>query len=113
MRTTSRKPNLRRDAMKTLFQTDEAWSSLILRVMLGIVMLPHGAQKLLGWFGGFGFAGTMGFFTQQMHIPAPLAFLAICAEFLGSIGLVLGFLSRVAAFGILCNMLVAVWLGHF
>src|SRR2546422_8196198 len=113
MRTTSRKPNLRRDAMKTLFQTDEAWSSLILRVMLGIVMLPHGAQKALGWFGGFGFSGTMGFFTQQMHIPAPLAFLAICAEFLGGIGLVLGFLGRVAAFGILCNMLVAVWMVHF
>jgi len=55
----------------------------------------------------------MGFFTQQMHIPAPLAFLAICAEFLGGIGLVLGFLGRVAAFGILCNMLVAVWMVHF
>src|SRR5438445_7112263 len=55
--------------MKTLFQTDEAWSSLILRVMLGIVMLPHGAHKLLGWFGGFGFAGTMGFFTDKMHLP--------------------------------------------
>ena len=84
-----------------------------LRVTIGLIFAAHGAQKALGWFGGFGFSGTMGFFTQQMHIPAPLALLAICAEFLGGIGLVLGLLGRVAAFGILCNMLVAVWMVHF
>src|SRR2546426_1306728 len=90
--------------MKTLFETDEAWASLILRVMLGIVMLPHGAQKLLGWFGGFGFAGTMGFFTQQMHIPAAVAFLVIMGESFGSLGLIVGFLTRFSAFGVLCIM---------
>src|SRR5437879_12919348 len=80
----------------------------ILRLFLGVVFFAHGAQKVLGWFGGYGFQGTMGFFTQQMGVPAPFAFLAICAEFLGGIGLIVGFLSRVAAFGIFCNMLVAV-----
>jgi putative oxidoreductase len=84
----------------------------ILRLILGIVFFAHGAQKALGWFGGYGFAGTMGFFTGMMHIPAPFAFLAICAEFLGSIGLILGLLGRIAAFGIACNMVVAVAMVH-
>ncbi len=84
----------------------------ILRLVLGVIFFAHGAQKALGWFGGYGFSGTMGFFTQAMHIPAPLAFLAICAEFLGGIGLIVGLLSRVAAFGIACNMLVAVVMVH-
>ena len=84
----------------------------ILRLVLGVVFFAHGAQKALGWFGGYGFSATMGFFTQQAHIPAPFAFLAICAEFLGGIGLILGFLGRVAAFGIACNMVVAVAMVH-
>ncbi len=84
----------------------------ILRLALGSVFFAHGAQKVLGWFGGYGFRGTFGFFTQQMHIPAPLAVLAIAAEFLGGIGLIIGFLGRVAAFGIACNMGVAVVLVH-
>ena len=80
--------------------------------MLGIVFFAHGAQKMLGWFGGYGFSGTMGFFTQQLHIPAPFAFLAICAEFFGGLGLMVGLLSRIAAFGIFCNMVVAVLTVH-
>ena len=84
----------------------------LLRVVLGIVIFPHGAQKVLGWFGGFGFAGTYGFLTQQMHIPAPLAILVFAAEFLGSIGLLVGFLGRIAAFGIAVNLAVAVFLVH-
>jgi putative oxidoreductase len=66
---------------------------------------------MLGWFGGYGFSGTMGFFTG-MGIPAPLAFLAICAEFFGGLGLITGFLGRIAAFGILCNMCIAVIMVH-
>src|SRR3981081_318043 len=84
----------------------------ILRLVLGLVFFAHGAQKVLGWFGGYGFSGTMGFFTHMLGIPAPLAFLAIMAEFLGGLGLIVGFLSRIAAFGILCNMLVAVFMFH-
>ena len=82
------------------------------RIVLGIVFFAHGAQKMLGWFGGYGFSGTMGFFTHGMGIPVAFAFLAICAEFLGGLGLIVGFLSRIAAFGIFCNMLVAVMLVH-
>jgi putative oxidoreductase len=82
------------------------------RVVLGIVFFAHGAQKVLGWYGGYGFSATMGFFTHGMGIPAPLAFLAICAEFLGGLGLIVGFLSRIAAFGIACDMLVAVTMVH-
>ena len=99
--------------MKTLFQTDEAWSSFILRVMLGIVMLPHGAQKLLGWFGGFGFAGTMGFFTDKMHLPWIVAFLVIMGESFGSLGLIVGFLTRFSVFGVLCIMLGAIYMVHW
>ncbi len=79
----------------------------ILRLVLGILFFIHGSQKALGWFGGYGYAGTMGFFAQ-LGIPAPFGILAICAEFLGGLGLIVGFLSRVAAFGIFCNMLAAV-----
>src|SRR5712671_4562488 len=100
-------------AIQLLFKTNNSFAPLIARLALGIVMFPHGAQKALGWFGGYGFSGTMGFFTQAMHIPAPLAFLAICAEFLGGIGLIVGLLGRVAAFGIACNMLVAVVMVHW
>lgn len=94
--------------IRRLFATDDDVATTILRLVLGVVFFAHGAQKMLGWFGGYGFAGTMGFFTQMMHIPAPLAFLAISAEFFGGIGLILGFVTRIAAFGIGVNMLVAV-----
>lgn len=99
-------------AIKLLCKTNSSFAPLLARLTLGIVMFPHGAQKMLGWFGGYGFTGTMHFFTQQMHIPAPLAFLAIMAEFAGSIGLILGCLSRVAAFGIATNMVVAIFTVH-
>ncbi len=99
-------------AVKLLCKTNSSFAPLLARLTLGIVMFPHGAQKMLGWFGGYGFTGTMHFFTQQMHIPAPLAFLAIMAEFAGSIGLILGCLSRVAAFGIATNMVVAIFTVH-
>ena len=86
--------------IRRLYATDDSIATSILRLVLGVVFFAHGAQKMLGWFGGFGFAGTMGFFTGMAHIPAPLAFLAIAAEFFGGIGLILGFLTRIAAFGI-------------
>jgi len=97
---------------RNLMKTTDDFSLMLLRLVLGVVFFAHGAQKALGWFGGYGFSGTMGFFTQQMHIPAPFAFLAIAAEFLGSIGLLLGLLGRVAAFGIACNMVVAICMVH-
>src|SRR5947207_756762 len=93
---------------RKLMATDDNPATLILRLVLGVVFFAHGAQKLLGWFGGPGFSGTMGMFTGYLHIPAPLAFLAIAAEFFGGLGLILGFLTRIAAFGITVNMLVAI-----
>lgn len=99
--------------MNTLLRTDESWSSLVLRVFLGVVMLPHGAQKLLGWFGGYGFSGTMGFFTGQLHIPAVIAFLVIMAESVGAVMLIIGLVTRFAAFGIACVMVGAIWLVHW
>jgi putative oxidoreductase len=98
--------------IRRLFATDDSTATAILRLVLGLVFFAHGAQKMLGWFGGFGFSGTMGFFTGAMHIPAPLAFLAIAAEFFGGLGLILGFLTRIAAFGIAVNMLVAIATVH-
>jgi putative oxidoreductase len=95
-----------------LLATDDDRATAILRLVLGIVIFAHGAQKMLGWFGGPGFSGTMGFFTGMMHIPAPFAFLAIAAEFFGGLGLILGFLTRVAAFGIASTMVVAIGMVH-
>lgn len=97
---------------RKLIATSNDFTYTIARLVLGVVFFAHGAQKMLGWFGGYGFTGTMGFFTQMLHIPAPLAFLAICAEFFGGLGLIIGLLSRVAAFGIAINMLVAVLTVH-
>ncbi len=98
--------------MRKLLSTSNDLTLTLVRLVLGIVFFAHGAQKMLGWYGGYGFKGTMGFFTQQMHIPAAFAFLAICAEFFGGLGLIVGLLSRIAAFGILCNMTVAVLTVH-
>jgi|SRR4051812_35970748 putative oxidoreductase len=98
--------------LRKLTATDPAISTAILRFVLGLVFFAHGAQKMLGWFGGYGFSGTMGFFTGSLHIPAVFAFLAIAAEFFGGLGLMLGLLTRVAAFGIGVNMLVAIAMVH-
>lgn len=97
--------------IKKIFFTDKDPASLILRLLLGIVFFPHGAQKMLGWFGGSGFSGSMENF-MKMGIPAFFAFLAIMAEFCGSLGLITGLLTRVAAFGITVNMVVAVFMIH-
>ena len=98
--------------MKAFFQTDDNLSNLILRLMLGIVFFPHGAQKLMGWFGGHGFEGTMGFFTGRMGIPTIIAFLIIIGESFGALGLITGFLTRLCAAGVLCIMTGAIFLVH-
>lgn len=92
--------------------TDDNAATLVLRLVLGAVFFAHGAQKMLGWFGGYGFSASMGMFTHAMHIPALFAFLAIAAEFFGSLGLIFGLLTRIAAFGIFCNMAVAIAMVH-
>lgn len=94
-----------------LFSTNQDIILLILRLAIGIVILPHGAQKLLGAFGGYGPEGTLGYFAS-LGIPALFGWLAIIAEFFGGLALVTGFLSRVAAFGVACVMAVAVMTTH-
>jgi putative oxidoreductase len=76
-------------------------------------MFAHGSQKVLGWFGGHTLFVTLNMFTQQMHMPLPLAWLVIAAEFGGGLGLIVGFLTRIAAFGIACDMLGAILLVHW
>lgn len=93
--------------LKRLLETSDGWGLTLARVALGVVFFAHGAQKVLGWWGGHGFAATMQAFTQGMGIPAPLALLALTAEFLGGLGLIVGALTRVAALGIASVMAVA------
>jgi putative oxidoreductase len=97
--------------LRKLVQTPHDAVATIARLALGVVMLPHGAQKALGLFGGPGLQGTVGF-MGSMGIPALFAILAIAAEFLGAIGLITGLLGRVAALGIAVVMLVAVGMSH-
>ncbi len=97
---------------KKLIATKDDISALILRLGMGIVFFPHGAQKALGWFGGHGFSATLSAFADRMHIPLIFAILAIAAEFLGAIALIFGFLTRVAAFGLFVVMLVAIFMAH-
>lgn len=98
--------------MFRLLRTSDRTAPLVLRLALGAMLLPHGAQKVFGWFGGHGLDATMGFFTDGLGIPTTLAILAIAAESLGGLGLVVGLLTRVAAFGALSVMAVAAALVH-
>ena len=97
---------------RKLVHTTNDHALMILRGVLGIVFFAHGAQKVLGWFGGSGFDATMTLFTQNLGIPAIFALLAILTEFLGGLGLIIGCFSRIAAFAIAIDMMVAVFLVH-
>jgi len=95
-----------------LVKTDDNWGYFIARVVLGVVFFAHGAQKMLGWFGGAGPSATVHAFTAYMGIPAPIAWLVIAIEFFGGLGLIVGLLSRIAAFGIVVDMIGAIWTVH-
>jgi putative oxidoreductase len=97
---------------RALLRTDGSVSALVLRIFLAVVLFPHGAQKVFGWFGGPGLPAGISMLTMNMHIPLFFAILAIAAEFLGPIGLFFGFLTRIAAFGIAVEMVVAILLAH-
>jgi putative oxidoreductase len=97
--------------MKRLLATSDDVTLTILRLVLGVVFFAHGAQKMLGWFGGYGFHGTMGFFEHQ-GMPAPVAFLIICTEFFGGLGLIVGLLTRIPALGIGVEMIGAIFIVH-
>jgi putative oxidoreductase len=97
---------------KLLATNPNNWTALIVRLALGIVIFPHGAQKLLGWFGGYGYQGTMGFLTGSAHLPWILALLVILIEFFGALFLVFGFFTRLAAFGMLVNFIGIIITSH-
>jgi putative oxidoreductase len=104
--------SLNQKIIKKVFETDQNKAIAILRVILGIVLFPHGAQKLLGWFGGYGFNGTMGFLTGAAGLPWILAFLVIAIEFFGAIALIFGFATRIVAFGLTALFIGIVFTSH-
>src|SRR6266568_5275836 len=99
--------------LNKLVRTNDDYALTIARLVLGVLFFIHGDQLMLGWFGGYGLSGSMEFFTRHLGIPAPFAFLAICAEFFGGLMLIVGFLGRVAALTIICTMAVAVVKVHW
>lgn len=101
------------EKLKCFFETEDSISTLILRVALGVAVFPHGAQKLLGWFGGHGMEGTLGFFTTKMGVPYVIAILIIIGEFFGALGLITGFLTRFCAAATAVIMAGAVAMAHW
>jgi putative oxidoreductase len=95
-----------------LVNTDESRVLLLQRVVLGGVVLAHGAQKLLGWFWGYGFDATVRWFGEALHVPAPFAVLVILSDSLGSLALIFGLFSRFMALGTTLTMLGAILLFH-
>lgn len=90
-----------KNLVQTILKTHPNIGFSIARLTLGLVILPHGAQKLLGLFGGNGYSSTMEFFTSQMGLPGLVGFSIIMIEFFGSISLVLGFVGRLWAFSLI------------
>jgi putative oxidoreductase len=98
--------------MDLLFATPSSWAITVIRVVLGVIFFAHGAQKVLGWFGGYGLKGTTGYFTS-IGLPLPIAYLVCFFEFLGGIGLVLGLLTRPAALAVGIDMVGAIVTVHW
>lgn len=93
--------------LRTILRTNADSSAFVARVALGLILLPHGAQHLLGLFGGYGFSGTLGWMTGTLGFPAPLAALAIVSEFVAPILLIAGLGGRAAALAMIGLMLGA------
>jgi putative oxidoreductase len=101
-----------RRRVRSLVQTDNDRATAILRITLGAVMVPHAAQKVFGWFGGYGFDGTMGFLTGAIGLPWSIGLLVIVFEMAGSIALLTGTLGRLGAMAIATVMVGAVATSH-
>ena len=95
-----------------IFKTNNDWTGLVIRLTAGLILFPHGAQKMLGIFGGYGFSGTMGFFTHTMHLPWLIGFLVIIIEFFGSLSLIAGFASRLWSVLVIIEMFGAIITTH-
>jgi putative oxidoreductase len=100
--------------IKQVISTEGGWGALALRVPVGVIFAAHGAQKLFGWFGGFGLQGTAGWLESIGLAPGTLmALLAGGAEFFGGLALIAGVLTRPAALALAFTMLVAIFKVHF
>jgi putative oxidoreductase len=84
-------------ALLRWIRTDADPASAAARLVLAAVMFPHGAQHLVGWFGGYGYRGTHGWLTATLGVPGPVATLAIVVEFLAPLALLVGAGGRFAA----------------
>ncbi len=98
--------------MEWLLMSYASWSTVVVRVVLGIIFLAHGGQKVLGWFGGYGLKGTVGYLTS-IGLALPVAYLVCFFELLGGIGLILGLLTRVAALAVIVVMIGAIAKVHW
>jgi putative oxidoreductase len=99
--------------IETLSGTHADWVVGIARIVLGVIFFAHGAQSMLGWYGGPGLARSMRTFTEQLHLPSTLAFLVLAGELFGGIGLIVGLFSRIAALVIMLTMVGAIVTVHF
>lgn len=102
-----------KNTLINLFKTNDSFSYMVPRIILGCVIFPHGAQKLIGWFDGGGYTATMSYFTSTAGLPWIVALLIIVAESFGAIGLVTGFLTRLCALGLICVMIGAIATVHW
>src|SRR5258706_14105410 len=100
------------DMKNRIFETNSDWSGLIARLTIGFILFPHGAQKMLGWFGGYGFSGTMNFFTNSVGLSWIVAFMVIVIEFVGALSLIAGFASRLWALLTIILMIGIVFTVH-
>jgi putative oxidoreductase len=95
-----------------IFSTTNDWTGLVTRLSVGLVLFPHGAQQMLGIFGGYGFTGTMSFLTDSLHLPALIAFLVITIQFFGSVSLVTGFASRLWSVAVAVVFIGTIFTAH-
>ncbi len=93
----------------------DAVSWTLVRVATGLILVPHGAQKLFGWFGGGGLGGTAQFFEQNLGLYPGLLFagLAGATEFIGGLFLALGLLTRLSAAAVVAVMAYAAFVVHW
>ncbi len=95
-----------------LFESAEQFTGLVIRLTLALVILPHGCQLLFGWFGGFGFSSTMKFFTETERLPWLIGFMVIMLQSVGALLILLGFGSRILAFGTMIMFIGMIFTSH-
>ena len=100
------------EILNQILSSSDSWAATIARLTVGLIILPHGIQKVFGLYGGEGFSGTMKRFTKEMGFPSIIAFLIISIEFFGAVFLILGFASRIMALGVIVLMIGAILVSH-